>query len=68
MANANTRTTKTAKPAAKPALVKPNIHPAEQAGMVVHQRVEDGVVAVGHALSTAGKYVFGFAKGLVKGH
>lgn len=44
------------------------LHPAEQAGMVVHQTVESGVVAVKDTVSTAGEYVFGFVKGLIKGH
>lgn len=48
------------------ACVKP--HPAEQAGMAVHQAVENGVATVADGLATAGGYVFGFVKGLIKGH
>lgn len=51
----------------RPARVK-KIHPAEAAGMAVHQTVENGVVAAKDAVLTAGGYVFGFFKGLVKGH
>ena len=51
----------------RPARV-PKIHPAEAAGMAVHQTVENGVVDAKDAVLTAGGYVIGFFKGLVKGH
>ena len=72
---ANTTTTR--KPATTrkatppvPVRTKPSkkIHPAEQAGMAVHQAVENGVSTVKDGLTTAGSYVFGFVKGLIKGH
>ena len=43
------------------------IHPAEQAGMAVHQAVEDTVVAVTDTVVAGAGDVFGFVKGLVKG-
>ena len=46
----------------------PDIHPAEQAGMAVHQTIEDGISTVKDTVATAGSYVFGFVKGLIKGH
>ena len=53
-----------------PVRTKPpkKLHPAEQAGMAVHQAVENGVATVADGLATAGGYVFGFVKGLIKGH
>ena len=44
------------------------IHPAEKAGMAVHQAVEAGIGAVTDTVVTGAGYVFGFVKGLVKGH
>ena len=44
------------------------IHPAEQAGMAVHQAIEDGVSVVTGAVATGIGYAFGFVKGLIKGH
>ena len=44
------------------------IHPAEQAGKAVHQAIENGIGTVADAVSTGVCYVFGFVKGLVKGH
>lgn len=66
-------------PARKPASVKPKtkapapvkiieIHPAEQAGMAVHQAIEDGVGVVAGAIGSGIGYAFGFVKGLIKGH
>ena len=46
----------------------PEIHPAQKAGAAVHQAVENGVATVADGLATAGGYVFGFVKGLIKGH
>lgn len=43
-------------------------HPAEAAGIAVHQAVENGVSTVKGIALTAGGYVFGFVKGLIKGH
>ena len=53
-----------------PVRTKPSkkLHPAEQAGMAVHQAVETGVATAADGLATAGGYVFGFVKGLIKGH
>lgn len=71
MAN-TTRKSATTRKATPPVPVqtKPSkkIHPAEQAGMAVHQAVENGVSTVKDGLTTAGSYVFGFVKGLIKGH
>lgn len=44
------------------------IHPAEQAGMAVHQAIEDGVSVVTGAVGSGISYAFGFVKGLIKGH
>ena len=44
------------------------VHPAEQLGMAVHQAVEDGISTVTDGIATGAGYVFGFVKGLVKGH
>lgn len=66
------KTTTSRKPATrKPAPVRvstPTNHPAEAAGMAVHQAVKNGVAKVADAVTTAGGYVFGFVKGLIKGH
>lgn len=66
------KTTTSRKPATrKPAPVRvstPTNHPAETAGMAVHQAIENGVTAVKDTVLTAGGYVFGFVKGLIKGH
>ena len=51
----------------RPKRVK-KIHPAEAAGMVVHQAVENGVVAVKDTVVGVFTYATSFAKGLVKGH
>lgn len=74
----STRTnTHSSKPAPRKANAKPpvrvsvpalELHPAEHAGMVVHQTIENGVGAVKDTVITAGGYVFGFVKGLIKGH
>lgn len=63
---ARTRTTRKA-PAPAPVKVV-EIHPAEQAGMAVHQAIEDGVSVVTGAIGSGIGYAFGFFKGLVKGH
>ena len=72
MANTTTRKPVTTRKATPPVPVrtKPSkkIHPAEQAGMAVHQAVESGVSTVKDTVATAGSYVFGFVKGLIKGH
>ena len=44
------------------------IHPAEKAGIAVHQAVENGIGAVADTVATGIGYAFGFVKGLVKGH
>ena len=44
------------------------IHPAEKAGIAVHQAVENGIGAVTDTVATGIGYAFGFVKGLVKGH
>ena len=44
------------------------IHPAEKAGVAVHQAIENGVATVTDTLATGIGYAFGFVKGLVKGH
>lgn len=56
------------KPKAKAKIIPDNLHPAEAAGMAVHQTIENGVSTVKDMALTAGGYVFGFVKGLVKGH
>ena len=43
------------------------IHPAEKAGIAVHQAVENGIGAVTDTVATGIGYAFGFVKGLVKG-
>lgn len=65
-----TQTTQTAsrKPAPKPKKPCVKLHPAEVAGMAVHQKVEAGVSTVRNALLTVGTYGFKFVTGLVKGH
>lgn len=76
--------TQTRKPATRKAVPSPvpvltEQHPAEKAGMVVHQTVEQvvGTVVNGVELSasvvknvvfTGGEYAFNFVKGLIKGH
>lgn len=63
MRKTTTRTTLKA-----PAPVKVvEIHPAEQAGIAVHQAIENGVGTVADAVTSGVGYVFGFVKGLVKG-
>ena len=44
------------------------IHPAEKAGIAVHQAVENGVATVADTLACGIGYALGFVKGLVKGH
>lgn len=74
-----TRKTTTARKATPPVLLSQEpevlVHPAEQAGMKVHQLAESGVVAavdtvkdVAALAGTAAGYVGHFFKGLVKGH
>ena len=68
MANTTTRKPATRKATPPVRVSTPDIHPAEQAGMAVHQAVENGVSTVKDTVATAGSYVFGFVKGLIKGH
>ena len=65
--NTNRRPVTTRKATPPVPVSTPDIHPAEQAGMAVHQAVENGVATVADGLATAGSYVFGFVKGLIKG-
>ena len=48
-------------------LAIPEIHPAEKAGIAVHQAVENGIGAVTDTVATGIGYAAGFIKGLVKG-
>lgn len=43
-------------------------HPAEAAGMKVHQTVEAGVGYVSGAVYTGVDYAWNFVKGVIKGH
>ena len=66
-----TRKPATRKPASAPVPTPTSgsqLHPAEKAGMVVHQTVEAGIGAAVNTVATAGDYVFSFVKGLIKGH
>lgn len=49
-------------------LAIPEIHPAQKAGIAVHQAVENGIGAVTDTVATGIGYAFRFVKGLVKGH
>ena len=62
-----TRTTPTRK-TSTPMMKVVEIHPAERAGIAVHQAVENGIGAVTDTVATGIGYAFGFVKGLVKGH
>ena len=58
----------TARKAATPMMNVVGIHPAEKAGIAVHQAVGNGIGAVTDTVATGIGYAFGFVKGLVKGH
>ena len=64
----NTTRKTTTRKATTPMMKVVEIHPAEKAGMAVHQAVENGIGAVTDTVATGIGYAFGFVKGLIKGH
>ena len=64
----NTTRKTTTRKTTTPTMKVVEIHPAERAGIAVHQAVENGIGAVTDTVATGIGYVFGFVKGLVKGH
>ena len=64
----NTTRKTTPRKTATPMMKVVEIHPAEKAGIAVHQTVESGIATVTDGIATGAGYVFSFVKGLVKGH
>ena len=64
----NTTRKTTTRKTTTPMMKAVEIHPAERAGIAVHQAVENGIGAVTDTVATGIGYAFGFVKGLVKGH
>ena len=64
----NTTRKTTTRKTTTPMMKVVEIHPAEKAGMAVHQAVENGIGAVTDTVATGIGYAAGFIKGLVKGH
>ena len=64
----NTTRKTTSRKTATPMMKAVEIHPAEKAGIAVHQAVESGIATVTDGIATGIGYAFGFVKGLVKGH
>ena len=64
----NTTRKTTTRKTTTPMMKVVEIHPAEKAGIAVHQAVENGIGAVADTVATGIGYAFGFVKGLVKGH
>lgn len=63
----NTTRKTTTRKTTTPMMKVVEIHPAEKAGIAVHQAVENGIGAVTDTVTTGIGYAAGFIKGLVKG-
>lgn len=64
----NTTRKTTTRKTTTPMMKVVEIHPAEKAGIAVHQAVESGITTVTDGIAVGFGYAAGFVKGLVKGH
>ena len=64
----NTTRKTTTRKTTTPMMKVVEIHPAEKAGIAVHQAVENGLATAAETVAVGFGYAAGFIKGLVKGH